>query len=169
MKNSYIIKLAGMFAMVSFLFFPVAGCGPMNITGIDLIKMNDVDNSVKIFAVLGMLCAVGILLFQDKLQVFFSAIAGIGSLVIAFLIVKSKMHSGMSDGIEIKSGAYLSLLGFIVSAIVSRIENEILVDQRLNGSSSNLNKGKQANFCPSCGVKIEDNETIYCDNCGMKI
>lgn len=167
MKNAYIIKLAGMLAMVSFIFFPVAGCGSYTINGIDLIKMDDVDNSVKVVAVLGMLCAVGVILFQDKLQAFYSAIAGMVLLVIAYLIVKSKMHSGMSDAIELKPGAYLTMLGFIIAAVVSKSKNEILGDQLSNDSEQN--KDKQANFCPSCGSKIGDKETKFCDNCGTKL
>lgn len=173
MKNVHIMKIGGMVAIVCFLFLPVAGCGPQTINGVDLLKMDDIDISVKIFAVLAMVMALGIIFLQDKLQVFFSAIAGLIALVVAYLIAKSKMHSGndfgMADAIELKSGSYLSMLGFIISAVVSKTKNELLGDQQLNFSPSNQNNKKQSNFCASCGKKVEDSETQFCENCGSKL
>jgi hypothetical protein len=127
------MKFGGMLAVVCFLFFPVAGCGSMSVSGVDLIQMNDFSTSVKILIVLSMLCGIGIIFLKDKTSVFLSSLWGILSLIIAYTIAKWKMSSkddfGMSEFIELKSGSYFSILGFIISGIFSKIENEIFPDQ----------------------------------------
>lgn len=173
MKNAHIIKLGGMLAIVCFLFLPVAGCGSMTITGIDLVKMKDIDASVKLFAVLAMLCAIAIIILPDKTLAFFSAIGGLISLLIAFLIMKGKMSSGndfgMSNAIELKSGSYLSMLGFIISAAVSKVKNEIISNPTSNPLVENNNQSGPLNFCHSCGKMIENGKSQYCENCGVKL
>ena len=133
MKNAHILKLSGMLAIVSFLFLPVAGCGSMTISGIDLIKMEDISVTVKLFAILALVCAVGIIFLQDKTLIFFSAIGGFISLIIAYLIAKGKMSSGndlgISDAIDLKSGSYLSMLGFAISAVLSKVKNELFASE----------------------------------------
>ena len=169
MKNAHIIKLGGMLAIVCFLFMPVAGCGSVTISGIDLIQMKDISVSVKLFAILAMICAICIIFLQDKTLAFFSAIGGFASLIIAFLIIKGKMSSGSdfgaSNAIEFKSGSYLSLLGFGISAIVSKVENEILNKPTVNSS---ITSSIDSKFCSSCGKKVEDKSAKFCDKCGAK-
>jgi hypothetical protein len=129
MKNVHIMKLGAIVTLVSFLFLPVAGCGSMTVSGFDVFKMNDISAGVKIFAGIAMILALAILFVPNKSYVFFSGIAGIVSLVIAYMIAKGKMSSGndfgMSDAIDLKSGSYLSMIGFAVSAVVSKMKNEI--------------------------------------------
>ena len=141
MKNIHIIKLGGLVVLVCFLFLPVAGCGSMTISGIDLFKMNDISATVKIFAGLAMLCAVAILFLPDKSLIFFSAIGGLISLIVAYLIAKGKMSSGdnlgMSNAIDLKSGSYLSMIGFAISAVVSKIRNDLFPSQQNSPPSQN--------------------------------
>lgn len=138
MKNTHIMKLGGMIAVVCFLFLPVAGCGSMNVNGIDLIQMKDFNTEVKLLIVLSMLCGLGIVFLKDKTAVFFSSLWGIVSLIISYTITKGKMNSnndfGMTDFIELKSGSYFSILGFIISGVFSRIENEIFPNQSPSGT-----------------------------------
>jgi hypothetical protein len=173
MKNIHITKFGAMMAIVCFLFLPIAGCGSMTFTGVDFFKMGEIDTSVKLFAALAMIFAVVIIFLKDKFQIFSSAIAGLALLVIAYMVAKGKMHSGdsfgMSNGIELKSGSYLSMIGFIISAVVSKTKNEILGDQRSSHSSSTPNKNKQSKFCSSCGMQIDDNEMQFCKKCGTKL
>ena len=156
MKNSYIIKIGGILAIISFLFFPVAGCGGMTMNGIDVMKMSEISIAVKIFAIVAMLCAVAIIFMQDKISVFFSAIGGFVSLIIAYFIAKGKMSSGhdfgMSDAIELKSGSYFSMLGFIISGVISRIEKEIFTNQLSEKILPNTEENKtvhQTNIPPT--------------------
>ena len=143
MKNIHLIKLGGMMALVCFLFMPVAGCGGMTISGVDLMKTGGYDNSVKVFSGLAMLCAVLMIFVPDKIVTSICSIGGLISLVIAFLIVKGKMSSGndfgISNSIEIKSGAYLSMVGFIVSSIASLSKNEFFDNQTTNLSNQTTN------------------------------
>jgi len=173
MKNAHLIKLGGMLAIVCFLFLPVAGCGSMTITGIDLIKMKDIDASVKLFAVLAMLCAVAIIFLPDKTLAFFSAVGGLISLLIAYLVMKGKMSSGddfgMSNAIELKSGSYLSMLGFLISAAVSKVKNEFISIPPSTPRVENNNQSKPLNFCHFCGKMIESGKSQYCEHCGVKL
>ena len=141
MKNIHIIKLGGLVVLVCFLFLPVAGCGSMTISGFDLFKMKDISATVKIFAGVAMLCAAAILFLPSKSLVFFSAIGGIISLVLAYLIAKGKMSSGddlgVSNAIDLKSGSYLSLIGFAISAVVSKIKLELFPSQNNTTTPTN--------------------------------
>ena len=141
MKNIHIIKLGGLVVLVCFLFLPIAGCGSMTISGFDLFKMKDISATVKIFAGLAMLCAAVVVFLPDKSLVFFSAIGGIITLIIAYLIAKGKMSSGddlgMSNAIDLKSGSYLSLIGFALSAVVSKVKNELFPSQNNTPSPTN--------------------------------
>jgi len=141
MKNIHIIKLGGMLAIICFLFLPVAGCGSMTISGVDLFTTEDISVTVKIFSVLAMLCAVAIIFIPDKTLTFIGAIGGFASLIIAFLIAKGKMSSGndlgVSEAIDLKSGSYLSMFGFIVSAVVSKLKNEMFSEQTTNQNPPN--------------------------------
>ena len=141
MKNLHIIKLGGLVVLVCFLFLPVAGCGSVTISGFDLFKMKDISATVKIFAGIAMLCAAVILFLPNKSLIFFTAIGGIISLVIAYLIAKGKMSSGndfgMSNAIDLKSGSYLSLIGFSISAVVSKVKNELFPSQNNTPSPTN--------------------------------
>jgi hypothetical protein len=146
MKNIHIIKLAGIFTLICFLFLPVAGCGSMTISGFDLMKMKDVSTSVKLFAGLAMLFATAIIFIPDKTLLFFCAIGGFISLIIAYLVAKGKLSSGndfgISDAIDLKSGSYLSMIGFAVSAIVSKIKNELFPNQTQTNIPKNENDKK---------------------------
>ena len=147
MKNLHIIKLGGLVVLVCFLFLPVAGCGSVTISGFDLFKMKDISATVKIFAGIAMLCAAVVLFLPNKSLVFFIAIGGIISLVIAYLIAKGKMSSGndfgVTNAIDLKSGSYLSIIGFAVSAIVSKIKNELFPTQQNNNIPSKEDNDKQ--------------------------
>jgi hypothetical protein len=172
-KNAHLIKLGGIIALISFLFMPVAGCGGMNITGTDLFSMNGVEDSVKIFAGLAMLCALAMIFIPNTILTLASSIVGIISLVLTFMIVKGKMHSGndfgMSNGVELKSGSYLSILSFIFSAIVSALNKEIFPDQQVNRRPPNQDNPISVNFCRSCGGKVANNNDQFCDKCGSKL
>ena len=119
----------------------------MTISGFDLIKMNDVSASVKIFSILALLFALAIVFIPKKSMIFFSSIGGLVSLLIAYIIVKGNMHSGndfgMSDAIELKSGSYLSVIGFLVSAFLSKMKNELFQNQQVNPPVSDKDDATQ--------------------------
>jgi uncharacterized paraquat-inducible protein A len=87
--------------------------------------------------------------------------------------MKGKMSSGndfgMSNAIELKSGSYLSMLGFIISAAVSKVKNELIINPSSNPLVENNNQSKPLNFCHSCGKMIENSKSQYCENCGVKL
>lgn len=173
MKNLHIIKLGGMLTLVSFLFLPVAGCGSLTFSGIDLMKMDSISVTVRIFAILAMLCALVIVFVPDKTVVFFSAIGGFIALLIAYFSVKSKMDTGDSFGIsnafELKSGSYLSIIGLVVSAVASKSKNELLGSQPAGTPGTGTMNEQAPNFCPSCGTKTADVKPAFCANCGAKL
>ena len=133
MKNVHIIKLAGLMALVCFLFFPVIGCGSLTISGFDVIRQENIGTAVKVFVIIAMMCAIAVIFLPNKVFVFFVSVGGIVSLLIAYLVTKGKMSSGdefgISNAIELKSGSYLSMVGFIISAVVSKAKRELLGGQ----------------------------------------
>lgn len=143
MGNNQLLKLCGAISIVCFLFFPVAGCGSITFTGIDLFNSNDMSTSIKLLLGLSMICALGIIFLKDKVQIFFSAIAGLALLIIAYFVTKSKIREGgnfgIEDAIKVKSGAYLSMLGFLASAIIAKAKNELLKNQSNNTDSKSDN------------------------------
>jgi hypothetical protein len=173
MKNTHFIKLGGLMALVGFLFLPVAGCGPMNISGMDFMKDQSFEISTKLIIGVAMLCALIMIFAPDKVLVFICSIAGLISLIIAYFVTTSKMGSGndfgMSDAIELKSGAYVSIFGYIISAIASQSKNELLDNQIINVTVSKEVNDKQFRFCQSCGNKISDSNAKFCLQCGSLI
>jgi len=163
MKNAHLIKIGGIMALVCFLFMPVAGCGGYNISGTDLIQAKGIDDTVKVFCVISMICAVFMIFLPDKLLTFVMSIGGFVTLIIAYLIIKDKA----GNQIEIKAGSYLSLLAFMASAVVSRLDKEIF-----NPQPTELppppNNDFRVKFCSSCGKQAEDIKSIFCENCGAK-
>ncbi len=73
-------------------------------------------------------------------------------------------------GNVVLSVVVFALVGGVIGYFVDENEskNTKLGDQMLNSSGLNQNAGKQTNFCPSCGGKIEDKETQFCESCGTK-
>ncbi len=132
MKNNIIIKISGVLAIVSILFFPIAGCGPINITGIDFFQAQEIDVVIKLIVGCSLLAAVAVIILKDQNQTFVAAIVGLILLVAAYFVAKSKMKPNgndfmdMSGAITLKSGAYLSVIGFVVAAIVSKLNHEVL-------------------------------------------
>ncbi|MFA6924779.1 MAG: hypothetical protein WC223_11070 [Bacteroidales bacterium] len=136
MKNNQIIKLTGAFIIISFLFFPVAGCGGYNVNGADIItdKNLGINAGVRILSVLSVICAVLIIYYRNNIKIFNSAICGIVFLFFAYLFSKVQMKSSNNimdtEGVvRLKAGAYLSILGFIFSAYLAKTKKELFGDK----------------------------------------
>jgi phosphotransferase system glucose/maltose/N-acetylglucosamine-specific IIC component len=64
-----------------------------------------------------------------------------------------------------------ALIGGVIGYFIDKneIKNKTFGEQNLESSGSNQNVEKTTNFCPSCGGKIEDVGSGFCDNCGTKL
>lgn len=71
----------------------------------------------------------------------------------------------------ILSVVIFALVGGVIGYFVDENEskNTKVGGQMRNSSGSNQSIEKQNNFCPSCGEKIEDSETKFCENCGAQL
>lgn len=73
-------------------------------------------------------------------------------------------------GNVILSVVIFAVIGGVIGYFIDENEakNTNVGGQVRNTSGSNQSIEKQINFCPSCGEKIEDDETKFCENCGTK-
>jgi hypothetical protein len=133
MKNNHLVKVGGIVAIVGFLFLPIAGCGDMTLKGMDLFGSGDVSLIVKILAGLAMAGALLVIITKSRTISFMGSILGIACLLVAYFIAKKEMGSddelGISEAIKLKSGSYVSILGFILAAFVSRSKKELLTNE----------------------------------------
>lgn len=127
LNRSLLIKICGLMALAGFLFLPVAGGGGISVIGYDLMGMNEISDTVILFAGIAMICALIIIFVPDKAATFFCSLGGIASLLIAFLIITNETNSadkfGISGSIDLDLGSYVSMLGFIISGILSVVRN----------------------------------------------
>ena len=169
MTNSNIIKLAGILAVISMLFLPMAGCGTFTFSGLDIIKSSGTesvsgkvagdifgmdskapatDNTIKILLIAAVVMGVLVIVLKRKGQVFFASIVGLLLLVGAYIYMKSNLSAksnSLSDGndlnnsnlfgmdasdmIELKSGAYLAVISFLVAAFIAKSKKELVSQQ----------------------------------------
>jgi len=148
MSNSNIIKLAGILALISMLFLPMAGCGTLTFSGLDIIKNNDTDGTIRILLIAAIVAAVLVIILKSRPQIIFASIVGIVLLVIAYIYMKSNLKpkgdlggelnnfnlgdlNNLSGGdiIELKSGSYLAVISFLISAFVARSKKELVAPQ----------------------------------------
>ena len=142
LNRSLIIKICGLMALVGFLFMPVAGGGGVTVIGYDLMGMNEISDTVILFAGIAMICAFIIIFVKDKVATFFCSLGGIASLIIAFLIITNETKSankfGISSSIDLDLGSYISMLGFIISGILSLKRSNIEHERYLTAPQRNV-------------------------------
>ena len=150
MTNSNIIKLAGILALISMLFLPLAGCGTITFSGLDIIKSDDTDSTIKILLIAAIVAGILVIVLKSKGKIFLSSIVGIVLLVISYIYMKSNLNPkddvigglndlstsgnnlfGMdaSDIIELKAGSYLAVISFLVVAFIARSKKELMAPQ----------------------------------------
>ena len=114
--NNYrlISNIGAACAILCIIFLPVVGCGDANLTGIDIIKDNQIGTSIKIFVIAAIICGVLIFFLKELLHIAICAIAGAVALFIAYMIAHSE-----NESIEMKIGAILALIGYAVTAVTN--------------------------------------------------
>lgn len=137
MKNSYIMKLGGLITLVCYLLLPATGKDASHmLNGIDLLSMKDTGIPFKFITGFALLCAITIIFLPNRVVVFFTAIVGFISLLIAFFLISNKLFIFSSpgeisttytiiNGIGFKHLIHLSIFGFVISAIFSRLKEEL--------------------------------------------
>lgn len=116
-NNKLIPKLGSGIAVVCILFLPFVGCGEQNFTGLDILQHKEVGMDIKLFLAASILCGVAVFFLKEYLHYAISAIAGIITLIIAYLIAHNK-----NEAIELKFGAFLAIIGYVVTAITSYLK-----------------------------------------------
>lgn len=105
-------------AVIFILFMPVVGCGGENYNGIELIQEKEVWKEVKACIVLSVVCGLVVLMLRAYMHMAIAALAGAISLLLSYVIAHSK-----NEGFELKIGAILALMSFMVSMVVSVMSN----------------------------------------------
>ena len=99
-------KIGGLIAVVSLCFLPVAGCGNAAVTGLQILRADDVGVILKALIGLSMLCAVLALAATTVIELFATGGGGIVSLLICYALARQKIP------FDLKEGTYLAFLGF---------------------------------------------------------
>jgi len=132
-------KLAAVLAIISILFLPVAGCGGRNVTGIDIIKEEQIEASIKIFLLLSIICGIIILFLKNYIPIAFLAIGGIVTLFISYFIAHDKL-----DRIELKVGAFIAIISYAANAVIGFVtKDEQKFLKRHSPSPSNFQQSAQ--------------------------
>lgn len=117
MTNSNIIKLAGILAVISMLFLPMAGCGTFTVTGLDIIKDSNPepvsqsvyslfddtkktsvgDSTIKILLIAAVVMGVLVIVLKRKSQVFLASVVGLLLLVGAYIYMKSSLTANSNS------------------------------------------------------------------------
>ena len=106
--------MGGTVALVSILFLPIVGCGGDNATGLQVIQSTNIPGNIKVFVALAAFAALLCIFLWHHIAAIAASIGGFVSLLIAYNLGHSKL-----EGIEMKAGAYLAMLGFAVTVIVN--------------------------------------------------
>jgi hypothetical protein len=112
-----ISNIGGAIAVISILFLPVVGCGGENVNGIQIIQSDHVSSDIKAFFSVAIICGGLIFLFKNYVQLAITGIVGILSLLIGYLIAKDKIN-----GIDLKAGGVLGIIGFLVTTIINFLD-----------------------------------------------
>lgn len=115
MNNTKIISsLGSAMAILCILFLPFVGCGEENLTGMQVIQHQQIGQDIKAFVILSILCGLLIFFFNRHVEIAITAVLGIASLFISYLIAHSK-----NAGIELRIGAFLSIGAYVITALVN--------------------------------------------------
>lgn len=111
MRNyHWMAKMGGMVAIASILFLPMAGCDLQSITGIDMFKANEISVIVKMLLAISLICAVSVIFLKSAIPILAGGVVGLAALIIAYLSAKS----ATSISIELRAGAYFTIVSFII-------------------------------------------------------
>ena len=149
-SQSGILKIIAAISIVAIIFFPVAGCGGENATGLDIIKAKEsqLPHGIKLFVIISIMSGCVIFFLKDNLHMIISSITGIVTLLISYLIAKDKLGGYL----DLKIGAYLGILGYGAIALLSYL--------KISGKNNSEMLTKSV-FNPS---KNENTKTIFSDS-----
>lgn len=101
-------KIGGVLALVALLFLPLGGCGGASLSGFDVLSSGKVGAGIKFMLLISAGCAVAAFFLKKAPALFSTGGGGIAGLIAGFVIARQ------SFPIEMRVGAYLSMLGFIL-------------------------------------------------------
>lgn len=114
MRNyHWMAKMGGMVAIASILFLPLAGCDIHVVTGIGMFASKDISAIVKIFLAISLVCAALVIFLKAAIPIIAGGAAGLAALTIAYLLAKS----AASVSVELKAGAYFTIVSFMLILI----------------------------------------------------
>lgn len=103
-------KIGGLLAVISLTVLPLAGCGNYTLSGVEVLTSDNFSTGIKILLMISVLCAVGGLFSKSKAAFLVLGFAGLGSLLASYLVLRKELYGN----IEMKTGGYLSVIGFIL-------------------------------------------------------
>jgi len=161
-KYKLIAKFGAVMAIFCILFLPFVGCGGQNLTGLDVMQNERIGADIKFFIIASIACGVLIIFLKNYIISAIIAVGGIVSLLIAYFIAHSKI-----DAIELKTGAFLAITGYVITVIASFLKQSDRSNK--TGSQSEVNNKNHdlsalTKKCPNCAeiIKLEAKICRYC-------
>lgn len=119
MRSRPISSVASVIAILSLLFLPVAGCMEYNKTGLEILQEDGIEAESKLYLVAAICFAFVILFLANRIARATFAILGFLSLMIGYFIVFAE-----NELIELRIGAIVSLLSYLLIALVNTVISE---------------------------------------------
>lgn len=114
-----ILKIVSAIAVVSIIFLPfMGGCKGENASGIHIVTSEQISPEIKLFLIFAVVCGIIIFFLKEYIHLAITAIIGIVTLLISYSLAKDKL--GL---IELKTGAFLSILSYITIAVIGFIKS----------------------------------------------
>ena len=117
MNYKTLTTIGGAVAVLSICFLPVIGCGGENLNGVGLLKWDQTPGAFKFLLILVIVLGLLIFRLKEAMHLLINGAAGVITLIVGYLYAKDKMGN-----LDLKSGYYLSIFGFIMTGIVSYMQ-----------------------------------------------
>lgn len=115
-KTALIIgKFCGLTAGMAFLLMPQAGCGQMVINGWDIVANYHQDFFMALLALTALCSSLGCLASKRVSDLMGYGVLGLAAIVITLFKLKGTSQGWESQMVEIKPGAFITVIGFIGS------------------------------------------------------
>lgn len=112
----WIAKLSGIVIVLSLIFLPIASCGEMTFTGLDVFSDGNIGAGIKILLGVSILFALVSLFLNKGQSLIWSGVIGLVSLAIGYMKARHDVRV-----LSLDIGAYIAGIGFVVLAFIGSI------------------------------------------------
>jgi hypothetical protein len=132
--NLLIGRIGAVVALLAFLFLPIAGCQDIRMNAIEAIRSDDISEEIKVFIMIGIVCAVIGFVAKPAILCFLTGCGGIASILIGYAVARQDLP------VKLMVGSYIAIAGFI--ALITQgvqIRNRHIEQARVSDNDNPLN------------------------------